>query len=404
MTDSRTDPWGDLNLHEALDRATDAIEPPGLAAAALTEAHRRRVRTRGAASALGAVAAVAALIVSLQAVSGDPRTQERPAEPASSGAADAVQAQVAPAIPRDRVQPIWDPRGAEGLPVVELGVPRVLPVTAAGPVTRAVALLDGEEGTLLVGTDGLQTSLDLPDGLGEQRTVVLSPDGQRVAAVGASGLFWRAVDGGSWQRIEVPGVSLEASLSWAPDSESLVLVDHRTGVRVGLGTGEQEPLPFLRGHAAYALAPDGAVVHGTDTREIVERRDGEVVRRTASGPLEGLVRPAVGGSAIAFARANLVVEESTRASDRDGLVVVDRDDFDTRAYLPVPDDHDYYVHADELRPVTWLDDETLLFTVLPQGAPKEYLVAWDVETGTLSRIACWPLGYAASFATDLLGP
>ena len=111
--------------------------------------------------------------------------------------------------------------------------------------------------------------------------------------------------------------------------------------------------------------------------------------RIDTGPLEGLILPAVGESEVAFTRANIVLKD--RLDDRDGLLAVDRDTFETRGYLPVPDDHDYYAQMEELRPVAWLDDDTLAFTVLPKDAPKEYLLTWNVETGELSRISCWLL-------------
>ena len=128
---------------------------------------------------------------------------------------------------------------------------------------------------------------------------------------------------------------------------------------------------------------------------------GDDAAQVGGGPLEGLILPAVGAADIAFARANLALGD--RPDDRDGLVVVDRESFEARAYLPVPDDHDYYVQAEELRPLTWLDADTLAFTVLPRGAAKEYLLTWDVETGEISRVSCWLASYDAVFATDLLG-
>ncbi len=384
------------DLGAVLERATDRIDAPGRAADALVEARRRRVRQRGAAAGLVAAAAVLAVVVGVRLASGPTSGTGLP--PAESPTATPSVTATAPAIPRAAIQPVWDPRGAEGLPVVELGVPRVMEELTPGVVTRPVAVLDDGERALLVSADGLSADLDLPEGLGRSRDVSLSPDGTRLLAVGLSGIYWRTVDG-EWQRVERPGVSGEAQVTWLPDSSGVIARDYDGAVRLDLSSGEVEELPYLRGVSHVGIGPDGSII-STEPGQVAEWQDGEEQSRLATGPLEGLVLPAVGESAIAFARSNLVLRD--RADDRDGLVVVDRETFETRAYLPVPDHH-YYVHAEELRPVTWLDEDTLAFIVLPKDAAKEYLLTWNVETGEVSRISCWLSSFEAVFATDLLG-
>ncbi|WP_244928871.1 hypothetical protein [Nocardioides sp. W7] len=395
----------DRSLRDVLDRATELIEPPDLAAVALAEARRRRTRRRGAVAALTAAAAVVVLIVSARVITGDRTTEPPPADPASSGT---TQVPVAPAIPVDRIQPLWDPRGVEGLPVLDLGVPQVLPVGTTGGVDTAVALLDRDDETLLVGSNGVQTTFDLPPGLGARRTVSLSPDGTRVAAVGISGFFWRSL-AGAWTRVDVPTSVLGEwiEVTWMPGAQAVVLRGDLAGVRVDLSTGIQRELGFLRGYVAWGPAPDGRVVAGSgpasasapSVRELVGDQS---VRRTYLGPLENLQRPVVGAASIAAARANTSFPDPPAPDDQDGLIALERGSLATRAFLPVRYEASYYVDGGALTPRAWLDDDTVLFTVLPKGAAKEYLVAWNVDTGQLSRVACWPSDFDATFAVALL--
>jgi hypothetical protein len=384
-------------LQDLLHRATDRIDGPDLAARALTGARRRRARNRGVVAAVAAAAAVVAVVVSVELTTGGGTRVDPP--PAHTASTPTQIVATAPAIDPSRIQPMWDPRTVEGLPVTDLGVPRVMESLAPGVVTRPVAVLDDGERAVLVGGDGRMDELSLPGGLGERRVVSLSPHGTRLAAVGISGFFWRALDG-DWTQVSRSGVSGEApQVTWLPDDSGVVVRDRNSAARVDLPSGEVAELPFARDVSHLAVGPDGALVT-TLPRQVDERREGRKEASWATGPLEGLVLPAVGSGEIAFARTNLVL--SGRPDDQDGLVVVDRETFETRGYLPVPDDHSY-VHAEELRPVAWLDHDTLAFTVLPEGAPKEYLVTWNVETGELSRISCWEKGFTAVFATGLLG-
>jgi hypothetical protein len=389
-------------LHDLLERATDRIESPDLAAQALVGARRRRTTQRGLAAA--GAAAVLVLVVALagQLTRGDDHTAP-PVAPTPTPSADA--AATAPPIARGRIQPVWDPRGAESLPVVDLGVPRVMESLSPGVVTRPVAVLDDGERARLVSADGLIAALPLPDGLGRQRTVSLSPDGTKLAAVGISGAFWRTLDG-DWQRVElddegqVTGEGIE--VTWSPDGSSLVLRSHLAGVRVDLDTAAQDRLPMLRDYASWTFAPDGTVVT-TGLPGVREWDDGEVSRETRLGPLENLQRPLVDDAALVAARGNTSWPEERQPDDFDGLIALDRETLATRGFLRVPDQVGYYVDGGVLTPIAWLDDDTVAFTVLPEDAPKEYLLTWDVETGEISRVSCWLTSYDVVFATDLLG-
>lgn len=385
------------DLHDLLDLATDRLEAPGLADRALTVAQRRRTVRRGVLASVAAVVLVVGVAVTTR-LGGAPAVEPMRVPVTSP---TGVPARTAPAIAPDRIQPVWGPRGAEGQPVVELGVPRVMESLTPGEVTRPVVLLDDGSRARLVSADGLVHELDLPGGLTRGRTVSLSPDGRRLVATGAGGFFWREIDG-DWQRLGAEDVPLEAQLSWLPDSSGVIVRGWKRAVLVDLASGEVAEQRFLEGVSHLGVAPDGTLVGVTEGRSVVQWRDGRETDRVSTAGLEGLVLPAVGGSDLAFARTNLSIADPPEPADRDGLLALDRETFETRAYLPVPDDH-YYVHAEDLRPLTWLDDDTLAFTVLPAGAAKRYLMTWDVETGDISRVSCWARSFDAVFATDLLG-
>lgn len=345
-------------LNDLLDRASDRIAQPHLAASALVLAKRRRARNRGVAGAAVAAALVVTVVVSVELATGGARVDTPPVQ--SQPPTPIEEVAVVPPIPAAAIQPVWDPRGAEGLPVTDLGVPRVMESLAPGEVTRPVAVLDDGKQARLVSADGLTQDLAVPDGLGELRTISLSPDGTRLAAAGASGLFSRTL-AGDWERLGPAGEGV--GITWTPD-----------------GTPVRRETPV-------GLAPDGTVVD---------------VSLLDVGPLENLQRPVVSDSSIAAARANASWPDQRQRDDYDGLVAVDRDTWATRAFLRVPDLEGYYVDGGTLTPIAWLDDDTVAFTVLPKGAPKSYLVTWDVETGDLSRISCWERSFDAVFATDLL--
>ncbi|WP_134765304.1 hypothetical protein [Nocardioides sp. 1609] len=398
------------DLHDLLDRATDAVQPVGMAVRARAVAHRRRVRRRGVAAGLASAVAVAGVVVAVQGAGGPAAdAPTTPAPATTSTAPTPAEPLVAPDIPLDRIQDRWDPRGVEDLPVLDLGVPRVLPVADGGEVTTAVALLDGDDATLLIGADGAQTSLTLPDGLGTSRSVRLSPDGRRVAAVGSTGFFWRDLDGGAWQRVDVPGHAREGSVGWLPGSDVVVLQGYGPGVRVDLATGGTRLLPHLAEYVSWAADPDGRLTYqlpadgpSIDGPALV-REDGDGgTTEVFPGPLESIQRYALSDSSMAAARADgAIYGGEPAAHDVDGLIALDRVTLATRALLPVEDRAGYYADGGNLVPTSWLDDDTVLFTVLPRDAAKEYLVAWDVGTGDLSRVACWPTAYDASFASDL---
>lgn len=398
-------------LHEALDRATDAVEPVGMAGSALATARRRRTRRHGIAAGALSALLVVGVVTALQATR-SPGSDATRSPAASSSASGDVRAPdeipTAPTIPADRIQPAWDPRNVAALPAADLGLPAALPPADSGAVTTAVALFDGDDETLLVGQAGARSRLELPAGLGPSRSVSLSPDGRRVAAVGGSGLFWRELAGGSWRRVDVPArvVRDEATATWLPGSEGVVLQGSRGGLRVDLQSGSQELLPQLRGYAWWAAGPDGRLTYLSSDAQapIAVEQEGGGVQQIHRGHLESLQRYAASATSLAAARADGGVYGGKPApDDRDGLIALDLATLSTRAFLPVPTAGHWYSDGGHLTPLAWLGEDTVLFSVTPQGAVTTYLVTWDVESGELASATRWPEDLRASFATELLG-
>src|SRR5690349_7327081 len=121
-------------MHDLLERATDAIEPRGGAAEALRTARRRRARRRGTVAVLASAAAVVAVVVGVRVATGGSGESSPP--PAESPSGSPTATPTPSVVPADLVQAVWDPRDAEGLPVTELGVPRVMPSAPAGSIDR----------------------------------------------------------------------------------------------------------------------------------------------------------------------------------------------------------------------------------------------------------------------------
>jgi hypothetical protein len=310
---------------------------------------------------------------------------------------------VAPAITPSRIQPIWDPRGVEGLPVTDLGVPRVMESLAPGVVTRPVAVLDDGRRTLLVSGDGTVDDLQLPRGVGPWRDVSLSPDGELLAVAGIGGFYWRTL-GETWRHIAVEGdrsFGDGAEITWGPDSRSVVVRSYDTAQQIDLVTGDERRLPMLSDYESWAFAPDGAVVTTSPAVRLWQRES--LLSETSLGPLESVQRPVVDERSIAAARGNTSWGEERSRDDNDGLIVVDRETLETRSFLPVVDHASYYVDGGALTPVAWIDDDVLAFTVHPMDAAKAYLVTWNVETGVLSRVSCWDSSFSAVFAVGVLG-
>lgn len=364
------------DLHAILERTTDRIESPDLAASALAGAHVVRRRRRVAAAA--ATAAIVAGVAVVAGVSGSDRA-DPPIAPSSE----------VPAVSEDVVQPVFDQAQADSLPFRDVGLPETVDPPADVPALPmdepAAVVLRGEGATLfLLTADGRWATTETPSG--DRYYASLSPDGTRLASVGEEDgrLFVTDVRDGAWREVPVPdGMRglFAGTVNWLTTDE---LVIWRGGEAWtvpldGSAPPAERPVPTRNGFA-YTLAPDGLEIwFGRDQLTsdpiLVETRDGTVVRTFGTEALGLIVR--------AFAGEDQVVAmEQTAgdltASERDGLIVFDRDDYTPSHFLPLSG-------INFVSPVGWLDDGTALFLWTNPGNTW-VLVAWEVASGELTRV------------------
>ena len=113
-------PW--TGLGATLDRATDRIDDPRLAARVQAEVHRRRRSRRGALAAGGAAAAVAIVIVVVQLPGRD--GDQPPSGPNTPSVTPSTTAETETPGPLNAVQPRWDPFTIEDEPFHPTALPR----------------------------------------------------------------------------------------------------------------------------------------------------------------------------------------------------------------------------------------------------------------------------------------
>lgn len=397
-------------LRAALERATDQVDPPHLAATALARAQRRRSR-RSAGVAVGAAASVAVLVGLLALPRSD--DEQRPAEPVGPSESHSPQPSVTTALPPpvspEAIQGRWDP-----FTVVEEPLhPTVLPATLAPPTTSVPSVADQpmtaavvawpEEGRdlMLLGTDGAWRSVpataDAVSGMlldGTNSGVVdpaLSPDGRKVAMSTDDGILvvdvttgrrhtipWAERLGGPWDR--VPG------LAWLPDDEGFVV---RSSPATWLVSpdGNASKAPYARGYAGNAaVAPDGTVVERR-----WEQRD---LRVWEGRELVGAVQFPFWGDRLAagFGRLAMTGGGSSLPGDG-GPMVFDTETGELLAHVPMRDPSSVYSDNGYLTAQGFLDPDTVLLLVGPMdfrtmeaGEESWHLVAWDITTGDFERL------------------
>ena len=411
-------------LHDVLTRATDAIESPDLAGTALTAARQRRTRHRAVLATVGSAIAVASVVAVIAIVDTNHEAPEpAPGVPTPTGLEQSQDQ--APAISDEVVQPFWDPVAIEDAPYdgstrlpPTLDPPAVVESLDASPIDVGVAAVVDDEEVAIVGVDGSWRSVALPEepsSAGD--TVALSQDGTVIAVTGGSALWWRALGVPGWIRTEYP-----SGVSSPRDYEPVIRFVKRDQVLlslwphawlVDLTSGEAQVLKY----DAYTSAPDAAgtvvsfgVVRKRGFERVLQEWRGTVpVRSVGINDLESLTSPAVSETMIGAARGDGGWTGEPTESDWDGLIALDRETLETRAYLPIKGRGTGYADGGRLGAIAWLDDETLLARVVPDepaGSPQApgYLFTWNVATGLVSRVSVLPwqdiLGLA--IASDVL--
>jgi hypothetical protein len=395
------------DLRAVLELATDQIDHLDMAGTALTTAGRRRSRRRGVIASVAAGVVVASVAVVPRLFD----STEPVREPTDTPAPD-PQITVVPPIDENVIQETWDPRRVAELPWENRTLlPNDLtPGTSADRTgERLVAVVDDGR-RLHVVTDGERwQDVDYPEPLFEIPDTTVSPDGQRVIVTGASGLWSRDVDSSAWRRVAypdgfLPQSELPARLLPNADATTYLTQGDRTWL-VDLESGAAERQPFsVEGATASSTGVVGFGLEG-GTRTIVEW--GAEPRTVNADGLEYLQAPvADSGSLLAASRVNSSYYEPRTGADLDGLIVLDRTDLRTIAYLPVVDDEGW-VEGGGLRALDWLGNGTVLMSVIPpdsggQDLGTRYLVTWNPESGKLARVSSLPASYDLSLATAVV--
>jgi len=384
-------------LAALLDRATDAIDQPYLAAPALAESRHRRARKR-ALSAAGAAAAV--VLIALVAVRGpgakDGRPPLEPIKPSETNSAT-------PSPTFDPVQPRWDPFTVADEPFHDSLLPRRLdppasaPDVADDPMAAAVIAWPEEGQDLrLLGTDGTwrsvpDTSGGIPGTFSTVVTPILSSDGRQVAMSMSNGIL--IVDVTTGERRTIPWPDQLAGpwdtaprLYWLPNDDGFAVSFMSIVWRVDLD-GEIRKAPY-GDTGGLAFDPSGRIVERRfEHNDIRVWRDDQLLS-TAPAPYWG-ERMVTRHGLVAFTGAG-----GDAFTGDGGPIVVDASTGNLLAYAPIRDQHSTYSDNGFLSAKGFLDQDTVLLLVGPidfrtmdLGEETWHLVAWKFRTGSYEQLA-----------------
>lgn len=324
---------------------------------------------------------------------------------------------IPPAIGEGVVQPRWDPREVTQLPSVDIGLPASLePPTTTEPLTgmeAALALVDDQQRLFVVDASETWASLDYPEEPLDRygSPAVLTVDGSRIVFSGRAALWSRELAGDEWRRIDYPaGMTLEADWGGAQllpdDADGLWLGDPRTRRTwyVDLSDGSLTERDVDLDIATWA-GERGLVRLGVSAGQrylAVGTPEGdETVWDTDS--LHSLTGPAADEESLAAVRGVGGWSGSRGPTEQNGLIALRLDDLATRAYLPITDPTYWYTDASAMSVLAWLDDHTVLASVVPQDTGgsetgTRYLFTWDVGTAELRRVSELPAALDLSLA------
>lgn len=396
------------SLGEVLHRATDRVESPGIARAALVGA--RRVRRRRGAVAVAAVAASVLVVLGGIRLLGDGSlgTEPDPAAPKPTASPTSTGAPNPPTpVPPDEpvVHPTWDPFTVVDAPLRDTVLPERLAPPEAAPAIEddpmpaaVVAWPAAGRDVMLLGEDGRWRSVPgtaeaLSGSLRDVVRPVLPSGGQKVAMSTDAGILVVDVTTGARRTIPWPDELAEwdtaPELRWAPlgNAAGLVVLHWSDTWLVELdGTARRAEYSRPYGNG-LAFDPVGPVVE--KRWEELDLRVWEGVRGiTSRVPFgywgerlvfeHGLVAMTGGGNGLPGDGGPMVVEAAT------GSVV---------GYAPIRDRSSVYTDNGYLTALGFLDEETVLLLVGPMdfrtmelGEEQRHLVAWDFRAGTFGRL------------------
>ncbi|MEJ7831776.1 MAG: hypothetical protein WKF79_02585 [Nocardioides sp.] len=372
-----TTPSHDLDLHDVMARATDAVEAPHLAARALALARTRRTRRRGALVAGGAALATVVAIVGVRVAAPDGSNPEPAPAPAPSpqptgprgGVVTTGIVQPSLAVPFDLPQD-------ESLRLpADLGQGSQPLNPTGGSVVAAVQDVDGE--VRLVGYDGRwQSDEKIPDG--ELFRGSITADGGALALRTADGfgIYSTFADEAFSYPVQTPG----GSGLWLNDYVAFVYDVPGPG-----GEAREHEPPFRTDDVAFPAGDDLDEIAIDGDGGLHEFVDGDYLRwsnlqdratRLDMRHLGNLRGPAAGYTeVVAVVRSGLGSDDLV---DADGVLVLDHDG-EPLALLPVTG-----IAIDEVQVHLWVDPERLLVEV---GGD---LVLWDTRTGEVRQVSSLP--------------
>lgn len=409
-------------IGDMLRRGTEHLPAPDLATAALEGARRHRRRRAAMTGGVAAVAAAVAVPFALDGVDGEPGPAPASRGPQPAAATGHI---TAPAPDESVVAPVLDPEDIAALPTYDAGLPTVLePDESAAkeladdPLDHAVAVVkaDGlylddfdlaQDLFYALGEDGdwRRVRVDAPSDLAGDRGPVLlseslSPDGTRVALKGDRAIYVVDLADGSTTKVRTGrGAGMTA---WQPDSTHLLVPQQEQGFVVDVTTGGRTPAAWAAdtdsGPFTGAYEPGGRLLHvaparGGELENVVESQGERVDLDVEADDIGQPVYFLPNARDVAM-NTYPMIDTGRRLRGRDdGLLVVDRERYRASAFLPVAGPEGHYLNDDALRPRTWLDDHTLLFSVRPSGTSQDesetgqFFLAWDTESGQVSRVA-----------------
>ncbi len=389
----------DAELHDLLDRSTDAIESPALAAPALHLARRRRTRRRGAAAAVIVSGVVATVLVATHL--GGSTGVAPPTAPTRPPPTERTDGPV--------VQRVWDPREAVDLPPAPDGIaaalpesidpPGTSPALADEPIPAAVVLVKERGVAQVLSTSGDWRSVPL---LNEYSAVALSPGGTRLAVWQSAGNGRPAtvydVASGESRIVPLPESYVPSNATWWTflDDDTLLLNSDGRGWTVDATTGAAENFPH-RVEAFADIDPSGVLLT-TDAA-----LEPEVLTDNADGTSRQVSMARTGSLTTLRANAGTVVGTSEEFQDEElAVVVADRRSLTPLVSLPLRDpDHSF--GFGRLKVTAIADDETVLLRV-PDFDPRlggVRVVAWEPTSGDLSLVSTY-VGVASPIFADAL--
>lgn len=393
-----------MNLNEILNRATDVIEPPDLAGAALKRARERRHRRFLIAGAAAVVVAIIGTATVVTARSGDGQHPE-PVGPVGppSRTTPIEDATITPhrAAPLRGTQPAWDARGLDELPPSPAGTVPGLATSIDPPdSSRPLAGAPMDAAILAVVTDDVAQVLSVSGQwrsvpVGREPRLDLSPSGSRIAisdradGPGDSIVIGDVVTGVISQvpyPDDLPSWDF-ATVGWV-DEDTLLFGYGGSGRLIDAESGAETPVPYPA-TSGWSVDSDGVVVESPAVMHQPEFIDW-------SGGTERRVRwPIRGGLQLVHANG-----PSVAGTWGAWVAVVDRASLTPRKVLPVIDPDGSY--ANGLSVLAVQDGGTILFRVTDERAEGAIrIVAWQPTSGDLSLLSSLPI-VQVEFAEGLL--